>query len=148
MRYIILVILVALIAACASSPATIDTPYSSYERFKNSLSNKDIEESLSLLSRFNTNRYKGREENESFEYFFPFFSSIDTVVVNEENHFESIQNNQACLTVIGFDEKNEPTSISFQLLNEGGAWKLNLVHMIYYESSSEFPSNAVCPQHP
>lgn len=148
MNKYILVFVVAFTASCASLQKEVASPYEQYGRFIDSLERKDSERSLSLLSDFNIERFKKRESNESFDYFFPFFSSIDTVVAKEVGHFQKIYNNSACLTVVGFDKKNEPTSISFQFVKEEGNWKFNLVHMIYHESANEFPSEALCPEIP
>ncbi len=148
MNKLILAILVTITASCASIQKHVASPYNVYSEFKAAMERKDFEKSLSLLSNSNRGRFNNRETDESFDYFFPFFSSIDSVVTEEVSHFQKIYEDHACLTVVGFDDKKEPTSISFLLFNERNGWKFNLVHMFYYESVSEFPSEAFCPKSP
>ena len=99
-----------------------------------------------MLSRSNNLRFNEQEGRENFDSFFPFFVSINTVVVNEKNYYQTLYSEIACLTVVGFDSTKEPVSVNFELLNEEGKWRFSFVQMVYHESITDFPNSAICPK--
>ncbi|MEJ2630600.1 MAG: hypothetical protein P8011_05350 [Acidihalobacter sp.] len=148
MKNLILLFFVSLIASCASIPNSENSPYTTYQSFTKSLEAKNFKKSVLFLSKPNRDRFEKMNEAENFDNFFPFFSSTNTVISKELNHFQKIHNSQACLTIIGFDKKNEPTSINLKLIYEKNSWKFSFVHIFYYKSKSEFPTHAACQNPP
>ncbi len=148
MKFGLFITALSLIVSCASTVNSVskDYPYDTYTSYINALNNQNYKASLNLLSRSNNLRFSQQEGSEAFDAFFPFFSSINTVVTNEVNHYQAIHSEKACLTVVGFDSTKEPTSVNFELFNEGGKWRFSFVQMVYHESSVEFPNSAICPK--
>ena len=147
MKRIIFISLCMVLTACVnSSKISTSSPYNSYSKFLSALKFQDQNSALNLLSNTNQVSFNQRETNENFFLFFPFFSSVDTVVPYELDHFSIIRGSIACLTVVGSDASGEPTSLSFELFKESDDWKLNFVELEYYESKSELPKEAMCPK--
>jgi len=122
--------------------------YKSYKLYVDTLIAEDYESAVAMLALHNRNQFSLSKNSENFNDFFPFFSSVDTVIANEVNHYQYNFGLKGCLTVNGFNSVNEPTSLNFELLNENNEWKFSYVQMIYHESENEFPASAKCPPRP
>ncbi len=132
--------------SCATfDKAKMVSPYESYKSYLEALKAKDYNSAASMLSSKSKNEYNADKD---FNDFFPFFSSIDTVVIKETTHYQKILGSKSCLTVNGFNSTGEPTSLNFELLNENSAWKFSYVQMMYHDSKDEFPSSVKCPPKP
>ncbi len=148
MKLALFIMMLPLIVSCSNTGNIISkvTPYNAYVSYIKSLNSHNYKASLNMLSRSNNLRFNQQEGREAFDNFFPFFSSINTVVVNEKNHYQTLYSERACLTVLGFDSTNEPASVNFELLNEGNKWRFSFVQMVYHESITEFPHSTICPK--
>ena len=122
--------------------------YKNYKSYLNALKTRNYDSAIAMLALHNRNRFSNSKDGEDFNGFFPFFSSVDTVITNEINHYQEFLGSKGCLTINGFDSVGEPTSLNFELLNENDEWKFRYVQMIYHESKDEFPSSAKCPPTP
>ncbi|WDE08460.1 hypothetical protein SG34_031545 [Thalassomonas viridans] len=147
MKKLIIYVLLALVISCSGTgQKSVISPYQYYGQYLQFLKAKDYDAAIDMLSAYNQKRFQSRNTQESFEEFFPFFSSVDSVVVKEFAHYQEVGKAKACLTVSGFNLAGEPASLNFELLNERSGWKFNYVHMAYHDSKNEFPKAAVCPE--
>ncbi len=122
--------------------------YKNYKSYLDSLKTRNYDSAIAMLTSHNRNQFSNSKDGEDFNAFFPFFSSVDTVITDEKNHYQDFFDSRGCLTVNGFDSVGEPTSLNFELLNENGEWKFSYVQMIYHGSKDEFPASAKCPPKP
>lgn len=138
-----------LLLSCAVFESDQQTPlYNNYKSYLSALKIKNYDSAITMLTLHNQNLFSNSKDGEDFNAFFPFFSSVDTVIADEINHYEVLFGSKGCLTVNGFDSVGEPASLNFELLNENGGWKFSYVQMIYHGSSDEFLSSAKCPPKP
>lgn len=145
MKKSLIMILLGLSTSCTNTVENNISPYQQYKHFLTSLKVKNYENALHMLSPYNQARFHKDKANESFNEFFPFFSSVDSVVVKEFRYYENNKGKKSCLTVSGYNKKGDPTSLNFELLYVDGYWKLHYVHMAYHETKNEFPNKATCP---
>ncbi len=122
--------------------------YNKYKSYIDALKTGNYDSALTMLTLHNQSQFSTSKDNESFTDFFPFFSSVDTVITDEKNHYQDFFGSKGCLTVNGFNSAGEPTSLNFELLTENGEWKFSYVQMMYHESRDEFPSSVKCPPNP
>jgi len=145
MKKLLIFSLLGFIASCTNMVENNISPYQQYKKFLTSLKVKDYEDALHMLSPDNQARFHKDKADESFNDFFPFFSSVGSVVVKEVRYYENNKAEKSCLTISGYNKEGDPTSLNFELLNIDGYWKLNYVHMAYHETKNEFPNKATCP---
>lgn len=124
------------------------SPYQNYQSYLNALKASNYDAATNMLSLNNRTKFINNRDGESFNDFFPFFSSIGTVITNEKNHYQVVDGQKACLTINGFNDVYEPTSLYFELLNEDNKWKFSYVQMNYHASINEFSSAVKCPFKP
>lgn len=149
MKLISLMVVTMLFLSCAELDKDVPvSPYDIYHRYLTVLLNNDYDTAVDMMSLNNKHRYIDQKGQDSFDSFFPFFSSIDSVVVNEFSYFQMHLKDKACLTVNGVDEKGEPTTLNFEMLYENHTWKLNYVQMMYHDTQQQFPKVATCPAKP
>ncbi len=123
-------------------------PYDRYTSYIVALKAGNYDSALSMLTTHNQKLFSNSTTGESFNAFFPFFSSIGTVVTDELSHYQNLIKAKSCLTISGFNDAGEPTSLNLELLNEDGQWKFSYVQIIYHESKKEFSSFPKCPAKP
>ncbi len=141
------------ISIALSSCATLgekqqDYFYKNYTSYVKALKSGDYDSAFTMLSSHNRDQFSISKDNEKFNDFFPFFSSVDTVITDEINHYQEFSGSKGCLTVNGFNSLGEPTSLNFELSIENGEWKFSYLQMMYHESKDEFPSSVKCPPNP
>lgn len=124
------------------------SPYDRYNSYLKALKSKNYDSALSMLTSHNQKLYSDSQTGEDFNAFFPFFSSIETVVTEEFGHYQKQFGAKSCLTINGFNKAGEPTSLNFELLNENGQWTFSYVQMIYHDSKDEFSAFPKCPPKP
>jgi hypothetical protein len=145
MKKLLIISLFGFITSCTNTVENNISPYQQYKQFLTSLKVKNYEDALHMLSPYNQTRFHKDKADEGFNEFFPFFSSVDSVVVKEIRYYEKVKDEKSCLTISGYNKEGDPTSLNFLLLNVDGYWKLHYVHMAYHETKSEFPDKATCP---
>jgi hypothetical protein len=143
-----IVIAFSLVSCAQISYNNVNSPYEQFTTYVNLIQAKEYDSALLMLSSKNKQRFANQENGEDFATFFPFFSSANTVVVNEYEHYQQINDLRACLTVSGSNSLKEPTSLNFEMLQENGEWKFNYIHMAYHGSKDELPITASCPEIP
>ncbi len=149
MKALFFVVSSIILLSCATFDGGQQTSlYKNYQSYLNALKTRNYDSAIRMLTSHNRNLFSNSKDGEDFNVFFPFFSSVDTVITDEINHYEVFFNSKGCLTVNGFDSAGEPASLNFELLNENGEWKFSYVQMMYHGSSDEFPSSAKCPPKP
>lgn len=149
MKVISSIIIVFSLASCAQiNTNNMNSPYEEFTTYVKLVQAKKYDSALLMLSSKNKQRFTNQENGEDFETFFPFFSSANTVVVNEYEHYQQINDLRACLTISGSNSLEEPTSLNFEMLQEKGKWKFNYIHMAYHGSKDELPISASCPEIP
>jgi len=122
--------------------------YKNYRLYLDALKTKNYTSAVSMLTPYNRNKFSNSKDGENFNDFFPFFSSVDTVVTNELNNYQGFFGSKGCLTVNGYNSAGEPTTLNFELLSENDEWKFSYVQMMYHSSNNEFPSSTKCPPRP
>jgi len=146
MKYFYIITVSAFLISCASyEKKNVATPYENYESYIQSLKDKNYKSAVSMLSSKITAEYNSSED---FNDSFPFFSSVDTVVVNEKVSYHKIFDSKSCLTINGYNSVGEPTTLNFEFLFENNAWKFSYVQMMYHETKEEFPLSVTCPPKP
>lgn len=145
MKKLLIVSLFGVLTSCANTVENKVSPYQQYKLFLTSLKVKNYDDALHMLSPYNQTRFHKGKADESFNEFFPFFSSVDSVVLKEVRYYEKNSGEKSCLTISGYNKEEAPTTLNFELLNVDGYWKLHYVHMAYHETESEFPDKATCP---
>lgn len=146
MKYSFILIISILLQSCTTfNKKDVASPYENYKLYLEALKRQDYNSALSMLS---SKIIDQDAKHEEFNDSYPFFSSVGTVVSKEVSHFQEVFRSRSCLTVNGFNDTNEPTSLNFELLNEKNTWKFSYVQMMYHDSSEEFPSSAQCPPKP
>lgn len=144
MKLPLILFLLVLLVSCSSTNNSVSA-YQQYNTYVELLKTQNYDDAIDLLTPYNQKRFKNKLTDETFEEFFPFFSSLDTVVVNLKQHFEVMEKSKSCLTVFGYDSEGEPTSLYFELLNHNGVWKFQYVQLNYLDSEEAFPAKAICP---
>ena len=147
MRALLLVAMsIALLSCAALEKKQQASFYNKYKSYIDALKTGNYDSALTMLTL--QNQFSISKDNESFTDFFPFFSSVDTVITDEKNYNQVFFGSKGCLTVNGFNSANEPTSLNFELLTENNEWKFSYVQMMYHESTDEFPLSVKCPPNP
>lgn len=119
--------------------------YTLYNKYLITLNNKDYNSSIDMLSSRNKRDLVKHSSRKNFFEYFPVISTIDNVIVKEENHLNISYANIKCLTINGYDSFNEPTSLNVEYINENGLWLLDYVQVMFLESKSGFSKQAICP---
>ena len=102
MKLINCIFIVFFLTSCAQVKTNnVNSPYDQFTAYVNLIQTKEYDSALHMLSSNNQQRFKNQNNGEDFETFFPFFSSVNTVVVNELAHYQKSDNLKACLTVLG-----------------------------------------------
>lgn len=149
MKKLLLIVLSGMLISCATyEHGKQRSLYENYKKYISALQTRNFNAAVGMLTSNNREQFHQSKEGEDFNAFFPFFSSVDSVVTAEKNYYQSIAGTKGCLTINGFDASGEPTSLNFELKNEKGAWKFDFVQMMYHSSSDKFLSSAKCPVRP
>ena len=96
-----------------------------------------------MLSVRNIKDLSENSSDRDFTTYFPVISSIDNTLVKQTSYYEKSSNEKGCLTVVGFDSSNEPTSINLEYLLEGHDWKLDYVQVVYHDFKDILPVEAL-----
>ena len=150
MQKIIVFMFLLFVISCSSldGETASKTPYQQYSSYFDALQKNNYDDALGLMSNYNIDRFNDVKNDESFSYFFPFFSSVDSMIENEKDYYQVFSKTKSCLTIIGISGNGDPVSINFELLYESKVWKFNLIHVIYHGVSDELPTSAACPKSP
>jgi len=139
-----------LVGACASPAEKHDQHalYAQYTHYVSILAKHQYNEAIDALSDRNIADLTTEAGRSAFQSHFPVVSTINEVLSRETGAFETIKAGIGCLTVTGFDESNEPTSMNIEYVYEHGSWKLDYVQVVYHETLAQQPSGAMCPSRP
>jgi len=144
MKNLVLVLGIILLNSCAAISENVAL-YPIYKSFISSLAEKKHEKSFDMLSSRNQNNLLKSSSVKQFSNHYPVLSSLNTVFLKENEHFENISSKNGCLTINGFDSSKEPTSINLDFIKENNKWKLDYIQIMYHGSNKEFPIIATCP---
>lgn len=60
--------------------------------------------------------------------------------------FYQLTESNACGSVNGYDRDNLPVTFFLRYIADGKLWKIDEVHIAYWEDESMFPEKALCPR--
>ncbi len=81
-------------------------------------------------------------------------SSKETTVMfgghipKEYSHYEKVKQGRGCLTVNGYEDGGDPTSLFVEYKSSGGVWLISSLRL-YFQDKAEFSrffDKALCPQ--
>ena len=119
--------------------------YNQYTKYISFLKSEKYTNAVNMLSMRNIRDLNENSSNRDFTKYFPVISSLDSTLAKQTGYFEKSSNEIGCLTIIGFDSSNEPTSINLEYLMEDRYWKLDYVQVVYLDSKDNLPTEATCP---
>ncbi|GGX54545.1 hypothetical protein [Saccharospirillum salsuginis] len=134
-----------LLVGCASTPHSNTGFYETYKQYQSTVQD-DYESATELITDRFMEVYNKEKLKTEPDRFFPYLEHFPTVVMNEEDVFESQDESSGCLTVVGTDNEGEPASISIQFVKAQGLWLMNAFEIGYYERRDWLPSEVVCPE--
>lgn len=65
---------------------------------------------------------------------------------NPASSFYKLTGSTACGSVNGYDRDNLPVTFFLSYIVDGKLWKIDEVHIAYWEDESMFPEEALCPR--
>jgi len=138
-------VILMLLVGCASTPNSNTGMYETYKQYQSTVQD-DYESATDLITDSFMEQYNQEKLQTEPDRFFPFLKHLPTVLVTEEEVFESRDEDNGCLTVVGTDSEGEPASISIEFVKAQGQWLMDAFEISYFERRDWLPSEAVCPE--
>ena len=82
---------------------------------------------------------------EQISGYFSVVSSFRNFFLDKAQVFEVVNKGRGCLTANGYLE-SEPRTFKVSFVEEKGVWKIDMMHVMYLKSPTEFASKVICPE--
>lgn len=115
------------------------TLYEQYTLYKNGTNKGNI---LHVAPHYFSNNIL--EKDYAIQPYMADFLLFKESIKNEMSYYEKITDKKGCLVINGYNEKQEPVTLSLRYVREAGQWLVDYVATIYDQKI--FENKAVCPK--
>jgi hypothetical protein len=128
------------VSSCTTMQKSTSVLYDKYSQYEKSVSKENISEvardffSPSLLGK--DYRIKQNSVNQLL---------FKNNMVTEDSHFEKMHERHGCLSINGYDEKNNPLIFFLKFISKDSRWLIDKINVVYINDINGFVNSAKCP---
>lgn len=140
-----IVVLYALLPACAWTAQATDPLYPVYQKFLQASRSDDVDVLQDSLLSGRVVALWQETKGASLNEFSPIFKHVGSLNGKEHSHFHAVKGETACFSVNLITDNASAVTVNTGFVLEKGSWKVDDVMLDLLESEQDFVTEAACP---